>query len=264
MSARCNDCTFCNEDISILQGLLLDARSRGNFRLANGLEKALRSCSTLQTKLKPADRAFLENIARIAKSDAWSIDDQTDLLMNAQETIKIVKQISEPHQEPRPQESGFRGQVNAAFHVQPTETDEPESTQPTSVFCSMLQAASGKGEQSHTVIERVIQTNHEDIIPRNGVMTQFERVCSSRTTEALQPEPQISFGFLRQLDSNYQAHVADRSEEPHGRIPCGFSEMMEAAFPNGENRNLATEHEKPHVRGMGFAAMLDGARRGTE
>jgi hypothetical protein len=54
-----------------------------------------------------------------------------------------------PEAECLPRETGFRAQVNAAFHVQPTETDEPEATQPTSVFRSMLQAACGKGEQ-HT------------------------------------------------------------------------------------------------------------------
>ena len=139
----CNDCTFCNEDILVLQNLMKDARARGNFKLANGLEKALRNCSTLQDKLEPDNRAYLENIARIAKSDAWPADEQTDLLIDAQQVIKIVKQNTELYQESKPQERGFRGMVNAAFHVQSTETEEPEATQPTSAFRSMVDEASG-------------------------------------------------------------------------------------------------------------------------
>lgn len=256
MSAHCNDCTFCNEDLLILQNLMIDARSRGNFKLANGLEKALRSCSTLQTKLKPDDRAYLENIARIAKSEIWPADDQTALLMSAQETIKIVKQISEPHQEPRPLESGIVGMVNAAFHVHPTETDEPEATQPTSVFRSMLQAASGKGEQPHTAIERVIQTNHEDIIPRNGIVTMLERVCASRTRDEPEPQRRGAYGF------SARGQPIETRDRPTRRTPYGFSEMVEAAFPHG---NPTTSDDKPHVkRGMGFSAMIEASRSGTE
>jgi hypothetical protein len=239
----CKDCTFCNEDLLVLKNSMMDARARGNYEVANGLEKALQRCLTLQDKLEPHNRAYLENVARIAKGNTWPTDAQTDLLIDAQQVIKTVKQNSEPYQEPRPQESGFRGQVNAAFHVQPTETDEPEATQPTSVFCSMLQAASGKGEQPHTVIERVIQTNPEDIVPREGgVVTMLERVVARRTND--EPEP-----------------IETRDLSTY-RVPYGFSEMIEAAFPHG---NRTTPEDKPHVvRGMGFAAMLEASRRGTE
>jgi len=107
-----------------------------------------------------------------------------------------------------------------------------------------------------------IERASENIIPRNGaVMTMLERVCASRTSD--EPEPQTRLGFLRMLDTTYQQHVENGSVETHDRIPCGFGEMIAAAFPHG---NPTTPHDRPHVvrRGMGFANMLDGASRGTE
>jgi hypothetical protein len=40
--------------------------------------------------------------------------------------------------------------VNAAFHVQSTETEEPDATSPVSAFRSMLEEAHGKNKQRHT------------------------------------------------------------------------------------------------------------------
>jgi hypothetical protein len=52
-------------------------------------------------------------------------------------------------------------------------------------------------------------------------------------------------------------------DETHSRTPYGFSEMLDSAFPHG---NRMTPEDRPHVfrRSMGFASMLEGARRGTE
>lgn len=96
-----------------------------------------------------------------------------------------------------------------------------------------------------------------------GFAAMLNAVRPARATiEKPQPEPQTHFGFLRMLDSDYQAHVASGSDEKHSRIPCGFREMLEAAFPHG---NPATPDDKPRVarRGLGFAAMLEGASKGT-
>ena len=84
--------------------------------------------------------------------------------------------------------------------------------------------------------------------------------------EDLEPQTQRSTtGFMGMLDPAYQHHISRESSETHKLIPCGFLEMLESAFPNGKTGNLTTEHEKPCIqRGMGFAAMLEGARRGTE
>jgi hypothetical protein len=190
----CNDCTFCNEDILVLQNLMTDARARGNFRLANGLEKALRSCSTLQTKLTPANRAYLENIARITKSNAWPADEQTDLLIDAQQVIKIVKQNTELYQESKPQERGFTGMLNAAFHVQPTETDKPEATQPTSTFRSMLEEASGRNKQSHTTTQKTATMTG---LLRQVDESQFPEKCNP---ELCPPD------FSRHCRANTEAH----------------------------------------------------------
>ena len=104
--------------------------------------------------------------------------------------------------------------------------------------------------------------SHEEPQRQTGFLAMCEATRPARTSETVQPELQIRLGFLRMLDPNYQAHVANGSEETHSRIPCGFREMIEAAFPHG---NRTTPDDKPHVvRGMGFAAMLEGARRGTE
>ena len=195
----CNDCTFCNEDIPVLQNLEADMRARGNTRLANALEKALRNCQNLQTKLKPDNRAYLENIARIAQSDACPIDEQTNLLIDAQQVIKIVKQNTELYQESKPQERGFRGMVNAAFHIQPTETGEPETeTQPTSAFRSMLDEASGKGstnrEQPHTAILKTATMT--------GLLRQVDE---SRFPQFCDPE-RCPPDFARHCRANTEAH----------------------------------------------------------
>ena len=199
MSAHCNDCTFCNDDITVLQNLMLDARSRGNYKLANGLEKALRNCSTLQTKLKPDNRAYLENIARIAKSDAWPADEQTDLLIDAQQVIKIVKQNTELYQESKQQERGFRGMVNAAFHTDTsTETAEhEEERQPASAFRSMLEEASGKGS-----------TNREQPYTTATMTGLLRQVDESQFPEKCNPEL-CPPDFSRHCRANTPAHFGE-------------------------------------------------------
>lgn len=157
---------------------------------------------------------------------------------------EVLRCLPELHQETQRRE-GFSYMAKCALGVSDASDQdhaEPER-QPTSEFTRMLEAARGKGEQPHTVIERVIQTNPEDIIPREGgVVTMFERVIARRTND--EPEP-----------------IETRDLSTY-RVPYGFSEMIEAAFPHG---NRTTPEDKPHVvRGMGFAAMLEGARRGTE
>jgi hypothetical protein len=126
----------------------------------------------------------------------------------------------------------------------------------------VLQRFYDDGLLKEEIIEDLKPRTREDMIPRNGVMTQIERVCARRTSD--EPEPQPRLGCLRMLDPAYQRHVSGESNETYKRIPCGFREMIESAFPNGENGNLTTEHEKSRVRGMGFVAMLEGARSGTE
>lgn len=198
MSAHCNDCTFCNEDILVLRNLMTDARARGNFKLANGLEKALRNCSTLQTKLKPDNRAYLENIARIAKSDAWPADEQTDLLIDAQRLITIVKQNTELYQETQPK-SGFLGQLEASSgnsNSTPSANTEPE--QPNSEFHRMLEA-SGKGEQPHTTI---LKTATMTGLLRQVDESQFPEKCDP---ERCPPD------FARHCRANTESHFGQPS-----------------------------------------------------
>jgi hypothetical protein len=62
--------------------------------------------------------------------------------------------------EPEQRATGIRAMVNAAFRVQPTETEETEpETRLPSAFRSMLEAARGKGstksEQPHTTTTRM-------------------------------------------------------------------------------------------------------------
>jgi len=123
-----------------------------------------------------------------------------------------------------------------------------------------------RSASSHNNEEEAIQRASDDAKYRRmneaGFRAMLEAARPARTSKTAQPEPQIHFGFLRMLDSKYQAHVAGESVETHDRIPCGFGEMIAAAFPHG---NPTTPYAKPHVRrGMGFANMLEGAAKGTE
>jgi hypothetical protein len=96
-------------------------------------------------------------------------------------------------------------------------------------------------------------------IPRDGAfMTQIERVCASRKIDA--PEPPVHLGFLRMLDPDYQAHVSGTERKAYSRLPIGFSEMLDAAFPHSTKLD---DNPRGVHRGTGFLAMLEGAANGT-
>jgi hypothetical protein len=82
-----------------------------------------------------------------------------------------------------------------------------------------------------TTVERV----NENMIPRNGVMTMFERVCASRTRDEPEPEIRGRYGFRAMLDGASKGTTDDTLDKKSG-----------------------------FHRGMGFGAMLEGARTGTE
>ena len=127
----------------------------------------------------------------------------------------------------------------------------------------MLQSGSNE-ETKKILVEEVLRfIPPKESEPRaTGFTAMCEAARPARTSETVQPELQTPFGFLRMLDSNYQAHVAGESDETHSHTPCGFGEMLEAAFSHG---NPKTPDKTPHVvrRGLGFAAMLEAASRGT-
>jgi len=265
----CNECTFCNEDITVLSNLMTDVRARGNFRLANGLERALQGCLTLQTELTPANRAYLENIARIAKSDTWPVDAQTDLLRDGQNLVKMVKQDSEP------QESGFTAMLTAARSSNPT-SRHTEPTEPRSMsgFLRMLEESSKKTDED--AIQKALDEMEQDEAKHRqqsseptrrgmGFAAMLEGARSgTEGDEEPQPETrdrdsQPRLGFLRMLDTTYQQHVENGSVET--RIPYGFVAMLESIWPHKPAETLA---KRSYIRGMGFANMLKGAAEGTE
>jgi hypothetical protein len=200
---------------------MTDARARGNSRLANGLEKALQKCSNLERNLKPDNRAYLENIVRIVKSDTWPVDEQANLLIDAQQTIKMVKLEESEPQETRPK-TGFIAQLEASRGIQNTPTTEhtePE-TQPTSVFRSKLEAARGR-KQDSTIpqpIQRKIESNTNHTLTFIGYSYRnFDRVELWRrqdgTIMTKFPEPRLEPKPLRRITRG-----------------CGFAAMLEEAF----------------------------------
>lgn len=197
----CNDCTFCNEDITILQNLMSDARARGSYRLANGLEKALRNCSNLQANLSSDNRAYLENIARIAKSDTWPADEQTLLLRDAQNVVKMVKQKPEPQ---RATPTGFKQMLEHARPSNPTSPTRPESeTRSTVGFHGMLSAISGRKRAHGETLRRAIDES------------QFPRVCNPMLCP---PD------FARHCRANRQEH--------HGQ-PCIYVTLTNEELKHG-------------------------------
>jgi hypothetical protein len=129
------------------------------------------------------------------------------------------------------------------------------------IFQSLLEDA----RQKANIITRSaswLSSTPTRAIPRNGaIMTMLESVVTSRTSH--EPEPQPHLGFLRQFDIGYQQYVENGSVETHNRIPYGFSEMIESAFP----RQIPTTPEnKPRVarRGSGFGNMVECAFSGTK
>lgn len=173
-------------------------RARGNFRLANGLERALQRCSTLQTKLTPANRAYLENIARIAKSDTWPVDAQTDLLRDGQNLIKMVKQDAEPRQEPQRRE-GFLNMLECAHRIPNTPTSEDAEPEP----------------HLNTGFLRMLDTNYQV-----HVLDRSE-----------EKHGHIPYGFREMIEAAFPHGNRTTSEDkPHVfRRSMGFTSMLEGA-----------------------------------
>lgn len=231
----CDDCTCCNEDITVLQNLMTDARARGKSGIANGVESALRNCSNLERKLKQDNCAYLENIARLAKSDTWP--------------------------EPEPQETrprtGFIAQLEAARGIQNTPTTEhtePE-IQPTSVFRMMLEASRGHRFVDDSIIHRKIDSGTNQSLTFVGYSYRgFDRI-----------------ELWRQQDGTIITKFPESPPEPNPPKTIsrgyGFAAMLEAAHPSPstELRSRAALDEKSSIqRGIGFRAMLEASRRGTE
>jgi hypothetical protein len=223
----CHECGFCQADLPTLENVAVDARSRGNYRIATMLDQALERCGILRENLQVNDREYLKNVSQMAKEHSSS-NVSTNLLRDARRIIETSKE----RQTSAPIRRGMG-------------------------FGAMLEASRrGTFEESHPET-RAIQR----IIPRNGaIMTQIERVCASRTSNT--PEPPAHLGFLRMLDPDYQAYMKNGSSKMYNRTPVGFIEMLEAAFPH-ENPAKPDEHPRAIHRGMGFRAMLEGAAKGT-
>jgi len=224
------------------------------FKLLNGENR-----KKLNAMLTDDDVLYVESCMRMIQNGH-----NEDVLVP-----EVLRYLKRPEGHPR--ESGFLGMIEASRGVPTTPT--PKQTEPelrsSSGFIRMLEESSKNASSERTQKEATdevkyattIETNHENIIPREGgIVTQLERVCARRTRD--EPEPQTRLGFLRMLDTTYQQHVENGSVETHDRIPFGFGEMLEAAFPHG---NSTTPDNKPRVvrRGLGFAAMLEGASKGT-
>ena len=108
---------------------------------------------------------------------------------------------------------------------------------------------------------------HQESQHREGFANMLEAARPSRAIEKPEPEIRGGWGFRAMLDGASRGNaVGGYSIEPRDDakpIPSGLAAMLEAISP--KNRTRETLDDKPHVvRGMGFAAMLEGASRGTE
>jgi hypothetical protein len=269
----CEKCGFCEAELPTVQNIALDARSRGNYKFATLLDAALENCGVLRENLQANEREYLKDISRVVKKQS-SEDACVNLLKDAKNIVETTK--GRQSSEPTMRGMGFANMFEAARGSSNAPT--PEHIEPelrsSSGFIRMLEASS-KNASSEDAIQRALDEIEQDeakyiqsSAPRrrtneSGFMAMCEVARGARTNETAQPEPQTHSGFLRMLDSDYQVYVTRGSEGTHDRIPYGFSEMLEAAFPHG---NPIASHDKPHAvrRGMGFGAMLEGARSGTE
>jgi len=112
-------------------------------------------------------------------------------------------------------------------------------------FANMLEASrsSSHSKRHEDNVQRDLDDRESSTPIRRGMGFANMLEASRRGTLGIQEN------FKRDLDS----------VRP---IPSGFRAMLETMFPN---RTPEALHKKPRVlRGMGFAAMLEGASRGTE
>ena len=146
-------------------------------------------------------------------------------------------------------------------------TRSASEPQPKSGFRAML--ASAFSASSHNNEEEAIQRASDDAKYRRmneaGFRAMLEAARPSRAIEKPEPEIRGGYGFLAMLDASSRGNAEMRGLSAHRdsvrSIPWGFVAMLESMSPH---RTPATLDEKPRVRRcMGFAAMLEGALRGT-
>lgn len=209
----CQKCGFCQANLPTFENITVDARSRGNYRIATMLDEALERCGILRENLQANNREYLKNISRMVKKQSSS-DVCTNLLRDAKQVVQTTKgrQSSEP-------------------------------TRRGTGFGNMLEGA------------------------RSGTEGDEESQPETRQSGFQKPEPEIrgGWGFRAMLDGASRGNATGESVETRDDakpIPCGLAAMLEAISPTEPRDTL---NEKSHIkRGMGFAAMLEGARSGTE
>lgn len=254
LAMNCNKCGYCEADLTALENVAIDTRSRGNYQIATMLDQALERCDVLRENLQANNREYLKNISRMVKKQSSS-DVCTNLLRDAKQVVETTK----GQQQTTPHRGGFVNMLAASRGVSSTPT--PEQTEPelhsSSEFIRMLEESS---ERTH---EETVQRASTPTRRRMGFKNMFE--ASQRGTLEGDEEPrdrdsQPRLGFLRMLDTSYQRHVENGSVET--RIPYGLAASLEAMSPTKPRKPL-DERSGVH-RGMGFANMLEGARSGTE
>jgi hypothetical protein len=267
----CHECGFCQADLPALENISVDARSRGNYKIATLLDAALEKCGVLQKNLQVNDREYLKNVSRMAKEQSSS-DVCTTILRDA----KRIVETSKGREQPTPHGGGFANMFAASRGVSSTPT--PKHTEPklrsSSGFIQMLEE-SGEGtykEPIQRVFDEIEQDEAKYRRPTKrgmgfGNMLKASQTGTFEGDEEPQPEKrnrdlQPRLGFLRMLDTTYQQHVENGSVET--RIPHGFVSMLESIWPKPTPKPVETLVKRSYIRGMGFANMLKGAAEGTE
>jgi hypothetical protein len=142
----CQKCGFCEEDLTTLENISVDARSRGNYRIATMLDQALERCDVLHKKLQPNNREYLKNVSRMVKEHPAS-NVCANILRDAKHVVETTKERQSS--EPTRRGMGFSAMVEAArrgtfeeFNPQP-ETYDRDSERPIpSGFRAMLDSIS--------------------------------------------------------------------------------------------------------------------------
>jgi hypothetical protein len=242
----CHKCGFCQADVTALENISVDARSRGNYRIATLLDRALERCDVLRENLQPNNREYLKNVSRMVREHPSS-HECANLLRDAKQVVETDK----GRQQPTQRETGFLYMAQYARAGSTTLT--PEET----VQCALDEIEADE-RQSSTPIKRGMGFGNMFEVSRRGTFEGDEEFKP-------QPETRSGYGFRAMLDGASRGNATGESVETRDDvkpIPCGLAAMLEAMSPA---KTRAPLDEKPHVRrGMGFANMLEGARRGTE
>jgi len=239
-------CGFCQANLAALENTTVDARSRGNYKIATLLDVALEKCGVLRENLNADNREYLKNISRTAKTYTRS-NMATNILRDAKRVVEQTK--GRQSSEPTMREMGFGNMFAASRGVSSTPT--PEHVEPelrsSSVFIRMLEASS-KNTSSEDAVQRALAEIEQD-------EAKYRRQSSELTRRGM------GFGNMLKA-SRTGTFEGDETRDDEKPIPYGLAAMLEAMCPTKPRETLS---EKSGVhRGMGFGAMLEGARSGTE